>query len=110
MPAAEHAGDIGAERQQRHPADGDLPGKADDEIEPRDEHPIDRGTRCDHAQVGIAEQRQAAPPIAKTRVGSQASRLAGFAFATSSGNVALSFIRVVPVQRRRSLRGAPAGR
>src|SRR6185295_19731522 len=48
----------GAEREQRDPADGELAREADHEIEPRDQHPIDAGTRRDHAPIATREQRQ----------------------------------------------------
>ena len=54
----EHTRRVGAERQQGDPADSDLAGEPDHEIEARHQHPIDAGPRCDHAPIAAAEQRK----------------------------------------------------
>ena len=108
----EHAGDVGPERQQRHPADGDLPGKPDHQVEARDEHPVDAGACADDAEVGVAEQRQG--PAGNRPAPGPASRLRAWRghlpVAIEAGDVAVSFIRAVRWRRRRAPRAAPAGR
>ena len=58
LPAASTAGDVGAEREDRDPADGELAGEADHQIEPGGQHPIDAGADRDDAPVAAGEQRQ----------------------------------------------------
>ena len=54
----EYAGDVGAERQQRDIADGEMPGEADDKIEAGDQHPIDCRPGADQRPVVVADERQ----------------------------------------------------
>jgi hypothetical protein len=53
----EHAGDVGAERQQRDIADGEMPGEADDKIEAGDQYPIDGRPGADQRPVVVADER-----------------------------------------------------
>ena len=53
-----HGGDVGAERQDRDPADGKLAGEADHQIEPGGQNPVDAGADRDDAPVAAGEPRQ----------------------------------------------------
>ena len=56
--SGQHAGGIGADGQQRDIADGELPGIADDQVQPGDQDPVDRRPRGDQRPVFIARERQ----------------------------------------------------
>ena len=44
---------VGADRQQRHPADRELAGETDDQIEACNQHPVDVDARGNEAEEGI---------------------------------------------------------
>jgi hypothetical protein len=50
----QHARGVGAEREQRDIADGELPGEADDEVQARHQHPVDSRARADQRPVFVA--------------------------------------------------------
>src|SRR6185436_2305681 len=54
----EHAGGVGAEREQRDPADRELSGEADHQVQARHQHPVHTGSLRDHPPVAASEQRQ----------------------------------------------------
>ena len=54
----EHAGRVGSECEQCHPADRNLAGEPDDQVEAGHQHPIDAGAGRDHAPIAAAEQRE----------------------------------------------------
>jgi len=54
----QHAGGVGAERQQRDVTDGEMTGEADHQVEAGDQHPVDRGAGADQCPVVVADKRQ----------------------------------------------------
>ena len=110
----QNAGGVGAERQQRHPADRDLAAEPDDQIEAGHQHPIDAGAGRDHAPIAAAEQRERMPTSSSARNGSVALEClvepSTFGWLGRNCVACVSIKRVVGKLRRRGPRGAPAGR